>query len=453
MKASKYNMFWTLDNGTTIAFNSMTCALAEINEDFMDILNDIDNLVYEELTGDRKALADQMLLGNYILKDSFDELKVIKYRHFAGKFNSDSLGLTIAPTLSCNFGCPYCYENPKNGTMASEVQDGIVELVTEAAKQRKEISITWYGGEPLLAKSIISDMSERMIRVCEENGASYGAFIVTNGYLLDDEMIEQFKRLKISGAQITLDGPPRIHNTRRMLKTSDKGTFDTILNHIRKLKESGINNISIRINIDKTNVDYIEELLDILIENGLNDVGIGLGHVNAYTDACTSVAEACMNTEEYARNNVKYQDILHRKGFSAGGYPYYPGIKANYCCADSSSAFVLDPEGYMYKCWNDVGTVDKAVGNVLKRSEAPEEDMYMRNVNYIFWSPFDYEECVACSLLPVCMGGCPYNGTRNGSKPECEKWKYNLEDVLKLTYLQKKDNPEPVCTGEACGCE
>ncbi|MEO3947847.1 radical SAM/SPASM domain Clo7bot peptide maturase [Gorillibacterium sp. CAU 1737] len=453
MKVSRYNMFWTLEDGTKLAFNSMTCALAEVNEDFLSMLDRAPELDYEGLAGEEKDLVDQMLLGNYILKDSFDELKVIKYRHFAGKFNSDSLGLTIAPTLSCNFGCPYCYENPKNGMMSREVQDALVELVSDAAKQRKEISITWYGGEPLLAKGIIADMSERMIRVCEENGASYGAFIVTNGYLLDDETIAQFKELRINGAQITLDGPARIHNTRRMLKTSDKGTFDAILANTRKLKENGIQNISIRINVDKTNVDYIEELLDILIDNDLKDVGIGLGHVNAYTDACTSVADACMNTEEYARKNVKYQDILHRKGFSAGGYPYYPGIKANYCCADSTSSFVVDPEGFMYKCWNDVGSVEKAVGQVLRRNEAPDEDMYMRNVDYIFWSPFDYAECVECSLLPVCMGGCPYNGARNGSKPECEKWKYNLEDVLKLTYLQKKDSPEPVCVGDACGCE
>ncbi|OPZ85180.1 MAG: hypothetical protein BWY74_03989 [Firmicutes bacterium ADurb.Bin419] len=452
MKISKYNMFWKLEDGTNIAFNSMTCALAEINEDFMEVLNNIENINYEELNGEKKELVDNMLLGNYILKDSFDELKVIKYRHYSGKFNQDSLGLTIAPTLSCNFGCPYCYEDPKSGMMSKEVQDAIIELVTEAAKKRKDVSVTWYGGEPLLAKSIIADMSERMIKVCDENGAKYGAFIVTNGYLLDEETIKKFKDLRISGAQITLDGPARIHNTRRVLKNSDKGTFDTILANTKKLKESGINNISVRINIDKTNVDYIEELLDILIESGLNDVGIGLGHVNAYTDACTSISEACMNTEEYAIKNVKYQDILHRKGFYANGYPYYPGIKANYCCADSSSAFVLDPEGYMYKCWNDVGRMDKAVGQVLKRTEAPDEDMYMRNVDYIFWSPFDYKECIECNLLPICMGGCPYNGSRNNSKPECEKWKYNIEDVLKLTYLQKKDCPEPACSGEACNC-
>lgn len=34
-------------------------------------------------------------------------------------------------------------------------------------------------------------------------------------------------------------------------------------------------------------------------------------------------------------------------------------------------------------------------------------------------------------------GGCPYNGLKFKHDPECEKWKYNLIDVLKATYVQK----------------
>jgi uncharacterized protein len=385
------------------------------------------------------------------MNDNIDELKLIKFRHFNGKFSNESLGLTIAPTLNCNFACPYCYESPKKGFMSEEVQKAILDMVYEAAKKRKEISITWYGGEPLLAKDIIYDMSEKVIKICEENGAKYSSYIVTNGYLLTDDMIEKFKKYKIDGAQLTIDGPPDIHNRRRKLKGDGEDTFDVILNSVKKLKESKMN-VTIRINIDRTNVDRVEELLDIIEENGLKDVIISLGHVTAYTEACMSITDSCLNTEEYAKENVKYQNILHERGFNAQSYPYYPGIKANYCCADSISAFVMDHEGYMYKCWNDVGNVDRAVGQVTKLKEQPNEDMYMRNINYIFWTPFDHEECIECELLPICMGGCPFNGANKGMKPDCEKWKYNLEEVLKLIYLQKKNSNDEGCIREACCC-
>lgn len=450
MKKSRYNMFWSLEDGTRIAFNCMTCALAEINDDFMDVLNNIENLDYNNLDEKTKTLVDNMLEGNYILKDNIDELKLIKYRHLNGKFSNEGLGLTIAPTLACNFACPYCYESPKTGFITEEVQKSILDMVEEAAKRRKDISTTWYGGEPLVAKDIIFDLSEKIIKICKEYDAPYSSYIVTNGYLITDEIIEKFKEYQISGAQVTIDGPPDIHNSRRKLRGSDKETFNIILDNVKKLKKNGMR-VTIRINIDRTNVDRIEELLDIIEANNLKDVMISLGHVTAYTEACMSVSEACLNTEEYAKKNVKYQEILHSRGFNVQGYPYYPGIKANYCCADSSSSFVLDPEGYMYKCWNDVGNTERAVGQITKVKEAPNEDMYMRNVDYILWSPFNHEKCIECNLLPICMGGCPFNGERNSMDPDCEKWKYNLEDVLKLTYLQRKDLDESAACS-ICSC-
>lgn len=51
----------------------------------------------------------------------------------------------------------------------------------------------------------------------------------------------------------------------------------------------------------------MEELLDILEENGLKDVVVNLGHVTAYTDSCNGIANNCLNTKEYAKSDTKYQ--------------------------------------------------------------------------------------------------------------------------------------------------
>lgn len=436
-------MIWNLEDGKTMAFNSMSCALAEIDDNFINIIENIDQINYDELENEKKTLVDNMLLGRYILDNDFDELKALKYEHFSAKFNDNVLQLTIAPTLSCNFACPYCYENPKKGIMSKNVQDAIIDWVVEEAKKRKDISISWYGGEPLLAKNVIFDMSEKIIKVCKENNTRYGASMVTNGYLLDDATISKLKELKVNSVQVTLDGPANIHNTRRVLKNSNEGTFNVILSNIKKLKENNIN-IMIRMNVDKTNVDSIDEFLNILAQNNLRDTSVSFGRVTSGTEACVSMIDSCMNTEEYAKENLKYQQKLFENGFNTdieGNFTgFYPSVKTNYCGADNVGTFVLDPEGYMYKCWCDVGETHRAVGNVLERHNELNEEMYMRNITYIFWSPFDHEECLKCNLLPICMGGCPHNGLKNGSKPECESWKYNLKEVLKMTYLQNNPN-------------
>ncbi len=162
--------------------------------------------------------------------------------------------------------------------------------------------------------------------------------------------------------------------------------------------------------------------------------------MTAYTEVCSSVAESCLDMEEYAALNNDFQKLLYEKGMLAHIYPYYPGVKANYCCADTLGAFVIDPEGHMYKCWNDVGYTEKAV-STIQNFEAPDEKMFHLGLDYLMWTPFDHAKCEDCKYLPICMGGCPYKGMAAGNEPDCEKWRYNMKDIIELTC---ENNPEGI---------
>jgi radical SAM additional 4Fe4S-binding domain len=439
MKLSNYNVFLNYDDSTLLVFNSISCALAKADNEFMNIIQNID-FDYNQLVGSQKELVDKMIQGNYIINNDIDELKLIKYRNYMGKYNRSALGITIAPTLSCNFKCPYCYENAKSGIMNGLIQNQIMKMIEESCKHIEILNITWYGGEPLLCKEVIYEMSEKIINVCKSNKVQYSSGIITNGYLLDSETLNKLELCKINRAQITLDGPSFIHNKRRVLKNGDNSdTFDDIIGNIIKFKNSSID-LSIRINVDNTNssLEYLEELLDVLIANDLNKVYVGLGHVKAYNDCNSSIKNICLSNEDYAKLNLSFQEILHAKGFISDNYLYYPRIKSNYCCYDSANAFVIDPDGNMYKCWNDIGTTDRSIGNVNNWNSTCNNDKYMKYINSVLWSPFESDKCRKCKLLPICMGGCPFNGVKAGH-PECEKWLYSLYDTLKFTYKCKKE--------------
>lgn len=427
MKASRYNILFEYNN-KKIAFNACSCALAEVDEDFFRILSSpkIDT------SNEDPELIKNMKAGGYIVEDDLDELENLKMVNFRGKFGGKGLSLVIAPTLSCNFACPYCFENPSKGVMSAEVQKALFDLVENAAKGKSNVNISWYGGEPLVAKELVFNMSERFIDICRRYGVDYSASIVTNGYLIDDEVVESMIKARVLEAQVTIDGPEDIHNSRRKLKVnSGNGTFNKIIENLKKLISKNIN-VSIRVNIDKTNSNRISELLDILKANHLDKCIVSFGHVRPYTNVCSSITSTCFNVEEYANTDVKLQNMLCAKGFSSSYYPHYPGTKANYCCADSLSSFVVDPKGNMYKCWNDVGNVSRKVGNVL------EKNSYFNSLHfkYIFWSPFEFEVCKKCNILPICMGGCPYEGLKQG-KPDCEKWRYSLVETLKIRCKQE----------------
>lgn len=432
MKASIYNILCKTDDGKNLAFNSTTCALAEVENQFIETLENIENIDIDKCDPQIKDLIDEMKKGNFVIEDYIDEIQHLKFRNNMGKFSSNSLGLTIAPTLNCNFKCPYCYEVPKETLMSKKVQEGIISLVEKNAPNIGRLSITWYGGEPLIGSNIIFTLSEQIMKICSQNNIKYHAYIVTNGYLINDDILVGMKNSCIEGCQITVDGPPEIHNKRRVLRNGD-GTFDVILNNIKKLISNDIN-VSLRVNIDKTNVECIEHLLLILREEGLNDLIINFGQVTAYTDACSDIACNCLQNDEYSSACISLQKKLHEYDFKAENYPYYPGIKGNYCCADQVNSFVIDADGYLYKCWNSIGNINEAVGKV-DEIDTPNSRYISQQIDWVLTNPFE-GKCLDCKLLPICMGGCPYL-KKEEKEAVCEKWIYNFEEMLKYTYFHK----------------
>lgn len=73
----------------------------------------------------------ELVKGNFLVEDDADELKLLEHRLNRSRYASGVLGLTIAPTLNCNFRCAYCYEKKyyQNSKMNEETEDAIVTFV------------------------------------------------------------------------------------------------------------------------------------------------------------------------------------------------------------------------------------------------------------------------------------------------------------------------------------
>ena len=431
MKPSKYNIFFDYKN-KKFAFNGLTCALVEVTEDFEDIMNSLDTIDEASLKEGMRGLVDSMKEAKYIINDNEDELSILKYKNYFGKFHNKTFGLTIAPTLSCNFACPYCYEQTKAGLMADDVKEAIYEQIERAAKRKENISISWYGGEPTLAKDIIIEMSEKMIKICEKHGVEYTAGLTSNCFLINDNFIKNMINAKIKTVQATLDGPPETHNSTRILK-SGADTFDTIISNAQKMKKSGID-VQFRVNIGKFNSsNNFEELLNILIEKGLGDCSIKIGQIIEYNKSWSKISEQCLDTKEMAKELIEYYRMLIKKGFlSKSKQSYYPRPKTRFCSADSNNSFIVDPLGDLYKCWVEIGMKDSSFGNIKDFKNTDIISINKENIEYMTWSPFAYKKCLECNALPFCMGGCPHIAKQRGGEPDCITLKYNLLDMLKI---------------------
>ena len=429
MKLSRYNFLRQFD-GTTIFFNAGTCALAIVDENFLRVVDDVKNNRYDEKNYDAQLIADMKASG-CLVEDAVDELARLEFFRNLSKYDATSFGLTIAPTLDCNFRCKYCFETHPKGFMSAETQAALVKFVENRLDTAKNFSVTWYGGEPLLAKDIIYSLSEKFLEICAAKNVDYDAFIITNASLMDDADVENFKRYKISGAQITIDGPREIHDARRKNVTGES-TFDKLIDRANALLNNDLTAI-VRINIDKDNLARVDELLATLREkiSRYENLKIDFGQVTAFTDICRSIESNCYGNEQFADIMLPLYEKVEAAGFSMNKMSAYPSPRTNYCCTDYVSSFVVDNHGALYRCWNHVGNVKKSCGNIRN---------FHLNADYlswILWSPINSAKCQDCKYLPICIGGCPdAMRTSSDGQPVCGTVKFNLDKILKYYYEQ-----------------
>lgn len=428
-KPSRYNFFFQAEDGTHLAFNAMSGGFARIEErnyeEIQRILTNPNN--YKPVTDGEKKLWDFLIRGRFLVEEQLDEFKLLKLRYQAAKLNTNSLGLVIMVTAHCNFSCPYCYEIHEDRTIKTEVMEALLNLVRKRTPHLNKFYAVWFGGEPLLRLDLIRELSSHFIKECLKNKCEYEAVIVSNGYLLSEKNIKELKEMKVRRAQVTLDGPPSIHNKRRRLKKGGE-TFNVIVNNLLRAAEEM--SITIKVNIDIKNEDAFPELLDYLEAKGLkrSNVQIAPGPTGVYDDTAFYYKPYCMDVEEFRTAEIWLYKQLMGRGFIPRTLPLTISV---FCTANLFREFLIDTDGYLYKCYPDIGKRDSAVGRLTL--DGSMKMNYARWIKWLGYDPFDDEECMHCRYLPVCMGGCPLLRATKGQEKKC-KFRKNLEEILKIYY-------------------
>lgn len=181
----------------------------------------------------------------------------------ANAFSHRHLNLILFPTEKCNFRCTYCYEDFEVGRMRPEVISAIKSLLDRRMDELETLNLSWFGGEPLLAKDIVFALSEHVQQRVKPS-LSYRANMTTNGYLLDIETASRLIALGVTFFQISLDGFEAQHDKTRR-RADGFGTFDRIWDNLltlRKLKLSF--SVMLRVHFSPSNIAAIDDLIQAI---------------------------------------------------------------------------------------------------------------------------------------------------------------------------------------------
>ena len=342
------------------------------------------------------------------------------------------VSMTICPTMGCNFDCPYCFEDHRAGRMSEQVQDDVVALAGRLLKAAKadRLSVTWFGGEPLLAPDIIASLSERLKAVAAEHGAEYHAGIITNGYLLSQETADLLGRASVKNAQITLDGLGPKHDATRHLAGGGP-TFDRIVENLRTVKLPFT--VSIRHNVHTDNLQEMKPLEDFVKELSRES-----GNELLYYPAVVQDSEAAdrrdSQVEVLCDSSAGEIDVIRTTKREER-------MRSHYCGANLLYSVGVDEKGNLQKCWEDVDKPERSFGRAsvwdpampFRTADHPD-----RLTSYLNTAPpLDDPECRECVWLPACLGGCP--SRRLHSHRVCVAYKNEPEKYVLALYRQNKE--------------
>jgi uncharacterized protein len=351
---------------------------------------------------------------------------------------SQSIKVTVVLNLDCNLSCSYCYEGlfRHDQYMTQATAELLVEtFIRDYISQGKGVSITFYGGEPLLSLDLIHKISLPLKEAADVHNVGYECGIVTNGTLLDRESAEALIPLGLKGAKVTLDGPPEIHDRQRPF-ASGSGSFDAIVNNIAAT--SDILDLRLGGNFYQDNYREFPRLLDHLISRGITPDQ--LSHVQ-FTPivpmaGCAEHGSGCISSgEPWLMAALPY---LREETLARGFATTKTAVSA--CIVEFPHTFVVNYDGSLYKCPAFMGNEALSIGTLADGIKDYTESHCLGN-----WQK---DECLDCSYLPLCFGGCRFMTQLQGkplTEVDCKRdfFDATLETMLlqNMKYPQRKATP------------
>ncbi|MDD5712329.1 MAG: radical SAM protein [Smithellaceae bacterium] len=172
-------------------------------------------------------------------------------------------------TERCNLRCRHCYQQRRRPREMSvgdvkRAIDGATEMF-RAWEEEYDIalspSIHFTGGEPFLYRGMWDAVSYARAQ-------GIGVAILTNGTLITAEDAARAAELRIMDIQVSLEGPPAVHDGIR-----GEGSFAAAVLGARLLARAG-NTVSANMTLSRLNIGVIKETAAVARESGFSAMGL-----------------------------------------------------------------------------------------------------------------------------------------------------------------------------------
>lgn len=406
------------------------------------IYNSLANKFYKALCTYREIKKESLVEHKLKISNEIDEEKLAFTKFIRLQEDNSRLQLIILPTMDCNFRCTYCYEEKISEFMSEEVQSAIINYVRQNIRGKKEISISWFGGEPLLCKNIVTHICSEVKKMANYYHIQFHSGMTTNGYLLDCETFRQLLQHNIREYQITLDGNQETHNITRPLR-SGAGSYLRILENLKSIRDNVKTrnfNIVVRVNMTKDSLDEFQEIVQQIYEE--------FGADRRFQFYFKEVGD-------YGGDNVtkmKEQLISDPTGIEQKllQCPYQFNLQSQYnmfswnpmCYAACHYSHVIKPNGDIAKCTVYFSHPNNQIGKLM-----PNGSMIFNEKQYhwdlVGLEAYKSKKCGDCPFYANCFhAGCPSQQAVKGEAIQSDTNCSLKERMYQAIEVMYRHNPE-----------
>jgi uncharacterized protein len=309
--------------------------------------------------------------------------------------------------------------------MTKETLEESVSFINRIStdQNKTRTSITFHGGEPLLAGKDFFSYAIPYITEALDRDTTIA--IQSNLWLLDDTLCQLFIKYNV-GVGTSLDGPVDINDGQR-----SAGYFNKTFAGMDQLRNQGLSCGCIA-TFTKHSLEKLQDIFNFFISKNLHfDVHAAIKSIdNAYDD------NLFLSPEEFGKMLISLLD-LYLKNLVKLKIGTLDTLIKNVANKQSGLCtftkclgeyYAISPNGELYTCNRFIGNKDYCIGNIrdirsfsgITQSEAWERQQA--------WQDWIDKECNECLFKDYCHGGCPYSAFSSckdsfAKDPLCEAYK------------------------------
>lgn len=373
----------------------------------------------------RPAEREELRRRDVLFDDAAAERRALE-RHLRRQLRPGKrLNLNLTLTYFCNLRCRYC---------AQKRLLDVREFMDEATARRvvrwtgraldrlgsRLLKVTFYGGEPLLARRVLLRLASGLRALCARRGVRYRYDMFTNGTLLSERAVADLDAAGVRTLVVTLDGARAVHDARRPFK-SGRGSHDLVVAGLRRAVARGFD-VTVATNLDAQRPAEIESFLRGLRSRGIaGRVRFAFGRTMLSGDNADYFGRSGMSSDrDFLRRWTAAMAVLRRLGLDSTGNP---ARLLNYGVCDfwDPASYIVMPDGSVTKCLANLRRPEQVLGHVARgRPRATYDRRLAARAPLELFAP----RCRRCRFLPHCFGGCVAEARvlgRYPGRPYCQR--------------------------------